>query len=155
MVALPQRDKALCSSAMKIPAALLPKKSLDEYMIQYAQEHTQLGTKLTHMVGIPMIVASIPTAVVSPPAAGALFAGGWALQLAGHYFFEKQKPSFLSDPYYLFVGPVWVAVEWAHLFGMPVPERFAPKAEAKDEAANGVAATTGAKATTETAAAAS
>jgi uncharacterized membrane protein YGL010W len=90
-------------------------------MAQYAREHTQLGTKLTHMVGIPMILASFPTAVVSPPLAGGLFVGGWALQYVGHYVFEKNHPAFYGDPYYLLVGPVWVAVEWAKLFGVPLP----------------------------------
>jgi uncharacterized membrane protein YGL010W len=103
---------------MKIPR---PKHSLSEYMAQYAQEHTQLGTKLTHMVGIPMILASFPTAVVSPPLAGGLFVGGWALQYIGHYAFERNKPAFYSDPYYLLVGPVWVGAEWAKLFGLPLP----------------------------------
>jgi uncharacterized membrane protein YGL010W len=136
---------------MSIPAALLPKKSLHDYMVQYRDEHTQLGTKITHMVGIPMIVASIPTAVVSPPAAGALFAGGWALQFAGHYFFEKQKPSFFADPYYLLVGPVWVAVEWAHLLGLPVPEGVEPPAAVAVEATNGKPADAATAPATETA----
>ena len=92
-----------------------PKHTLSEYMAQYASEHTHLGTKLTHMVGIPMILASFPTAVVSPPLAGGLFVGGWALQYIGHYVFEKNDPAFYSDPYYLLVGPVWVGAEWAKL----------------------------------------
>jgi uncharacterized membrane protein YGL010W len=91
-------------------------------MSQYEKEHTQFGTKLTHMVGIPMIVASIPAAFVNPPVAGGLFVGGWALQFIGHYVFEKNKPAFYGDPYYLLVGPVWVAAEWMQLFGLPVPE---------------------------------
>lgn len=115
---------------------LRPQKTLREYMAQYKSEHTQLGTKLTHMVGIPMIVASIPTTFVSPPVGGALFVGGWALQFAGHYFFEKQKPSFFSDPYYLGVGAVWAAVEWAELFGLPIPEALTPAPE-KTEPADG------------------
>ncbi len=101
---------------------LLPKRSLREYLTTYQQEHTQLGTKLTHMVGIPMIVASFPAAVVSPPLAAGLFVGGWALQFVGHAVFEKSKPSFFADPYYLLVGPVWVAAEWLELFHLPVPE---------------------------------
>ncbi len=103
-----------------------PKQTLRQYMAVYAKEHTQLGTKLTHMVGIPMIVASIPTVFVNPPAAGGLFVGGWALQYVGHYVFEKNKPAFYSDPYYLLVGPVWVAAEWMQLFGLPVPEALQP-----------------------------
>ena len=111
---------------MKLP---LPQRSLREYMTEYKKGHTQLGTKLTHMVGIPMIVASIPTAVVNPPLAGGLFVGGWALQIAGHKLFEKNQPAFFSDPYYLLVGPVWVTVEWLELFGLPVPEALQPLPE--------------------------
>ena len=120
----------------------MPKRSLRDYMIQYRDEHTHLGTKLTHMVGIPMIVASIPTAVVNPPLAGGLFVGGWALQFIGHAVFEKKKPSFFSDPYYLLVGPVWVTVEWLELFGLPVPGALhvPPEAERPHEHANGEAA---------------
>jgi uncharacterized membrane protein YGL010W len=114
-------------------------------MSQYAKEHTKLGTKLTHMVGIPMIVASIPTAFVNPPAAGGLFVGGWALQYVGHYVFEKNKPAFYGDPYYLLVGPVWVAAEWLRLFGLPVPEALTGsnvqgESAAESNTANGEAA---------------
>src|SRR5258708_9811061 len=73
------------------------------------------------MVGIPVFFASFPTVFVSPPLAGGLFVGGWALQYVGHYVFEKNKPAFYSDPYYLLVGPVWVGAEWAKLFGLPLP----------------------------------
>jgi uncharacterized membrane protein YGL010W len=115
----------------------LPQRSLRECLAQYHQEHTKLGTKLTHMIGIPMIVASLPTALVNPPVAGGLFVGGWALQLIGHKVFEKNKPSFLADPYYLLVGPVWVAAEWMQLFGLPLPDVFKPEAEAEQGAAVG------------------
>ncbi len=109
--------------AMKLP---LPQRSLRGYLTLYEQEHTQLGTKLTHMVGIPMIVASVPTAFVNPLAAGGLFVGGWALQYAGHYAFEKNAPAFHTDPYYLLVGPVWAMAEWLQLLGLPVPEAIRP-----------------------------
>ncbi len=112
----------------------LPQRSLREYLAQYHQEHTKLGTKLTHMIGIPMIVASLPTALVNPPVAGGLFVGGWALQLIGHKVFEKNKPSFLADPYYLLVGPVWVAAEWMQLFGLPLPDVFRAEEAGADEA---------------------
>src|SRR5260370_37721173 len=78
------------------------------------------------MGGFRMFVAPIRPVFGSPPAAGGLFVGGWALQYVGHYVFEKNKPAFYSDPYYLLVGPVWVAAEWMQLFGLPVPEALQP-----------------------------
>jgi uncharacterized membrane protein YGL010W len=104
----------------------LPKRSLRQYIALYKDEHTTLGNKLTHMVGIPMIVASLPTSLVNPLAGGTMFVAGWALQFAGHYVFEKNEPAFYSDPYYLLVGPVWVATEWLELFGVPIPEALTP-----------------------------
>ncbi|HXX69699.1 MAG TPA: DUF962 domain-containing protein [Polyangiaceae bacterium] len=104
---------------MKLP---LPRHSLGEYLALYEAEHTKFATKLTHMVGIPMIVASLPTAFVNPPVAAGLFVGGWVLQFVGHYVFEGNHPAFYGDPYYLLVGPVWVTAEWLKLAGLPVPE---------------------------------
>jgi len=116
----------------------VPQRSLREYIAVYEREHTKLGTKLTHMVGIPMIVASIPTAPFNPIAAGGLFVGGWALQYVGHYVFEKNRPAFYADPYYLLVGPVWVAAEWMHLLHLPVPEALRGEAAGAEAArANG------------------
>jgi uncharacterized membrane protein YGL010W len=117
----------------------MPKRNLREYMALYAKEHKQFGTKLTHMVGIPMIVASLPTAFVAPRTALGLFAGGWALQYIGHYAFEGNKPAFYGDPYYLLVGPVWVAAEWMALVGIPVPEAIRPAEDVPAPVINGAA----------------
>jgi len=97
------------------------KKTLEEYMRDYQAAHTKTGTKLTHMVGIPMILASLPVAPFNPLLAGGLFAGGWTLQFIGHYVFEKNDPKFFGDPLNLLVGVVWSLVEWAHLFGIKLP----------------------------------
>jgi uncharacterized membrane protein YGL010W len=104
------------------------RKTLREYLDQYASEHTQLGTKVTHFIGIPMIVASLPIMPFNPPVGGALFIGGWALQFIGHAVFEKKQPSFFEDPFYLMVGPIWVAIEMAQLLGieLPIPGAAAP-----------------------------
>lgn len=90
---------------------LMPRRTFAEYMQSYSEEHTHPMTRLTHMIGIPMIVASLPLIPAAPPLGIGLFAGGWALQLIGHAVFEKNKPAFASDPYYLLIGPVWVAAE--------------------------------------------
>ena len=110
----------------------MPKHSLREYIAIYQKEHTTLGNKLTHMVGIPMIVASLPTTVVNPPLGGTMFTAGWALQFLGHYL-EGNKPAFYGDPYYLLVGPAWVAAEWLELLGLPVPEALTPLPEGTSE----------------------
>lgn len=119
---------------------LKPKKSLRAYMKQYKEEHQHPGTKITHMIGIPMILAAFPVAIVSPPAGAVLFAGGWAMQFIGHGVFEKTKPSFANDFYYLGVGAVWVTVEYMELLGLPIPEALQPEAD-EPKVTNGVAAT--------------
>lgn len=106
---------------------MLMKKSLREYLQQYAEEHQHIGTRITHFIGIPMIVASLPTLPINPPVGAALFVGGWALQFIGHAVFEKRQPSFFADPVYLAIGPIWVAIEMAQLLGIQVP--FAEAAE--------------------------
>jgi uncharacterized membrane protein YGL010W len=119
-----------------------PRHTLREYIALYHDEHKQFGTKLTHMIGIPMIVASLPTALFHPPAAAGLFVAGWALQYAGHYVFEGNKPAFYGDPYYLLVGPVWVAAEWMQLVGLTVPQGLQPATDrARAHATNGEVAT--------------
>lgn len=100
---------------------MLFKKPLHDYLVEYAAGHAQLGTKLTHMVGIPMIVASLPTLPLNPLLGGAMFVGGWALQFVGHYVFEKNDPKFFDDPVNLLIGVIWAAIEWARLFGIDVP----------------------------------
>ena len=85
-------------------------KTLDAYFSQYEQEHTKPLTRLTHVIGIPMIVASVALAGCRPRVAAGLFAGGWALQLLGHKI-EGNRPAFLRDPVYALVGPLWVARE--------------------------------------------
>ncbi len=125
---------------MRNMAFPLPKHSLREYIAMYQKEHTTLGNKLTHMVGIPLIVLSLPTALVNPLAGGGMFVGGWALQFVGHYVFEKNEPSFYNDAYYLLVGPAWVAAEWLELVGLPVPEALTPAPTVQREVhANGEA----------------
>src|SRR5438046_10713541 len=100
---------------------MLMKKSLEEYMRDYAAAHTKTGTKVTHMFGIPMIVASLPVLPFNPLLGGGLFVGGWALQFIGHYVFEKNDPQFFGDPVNLGIGVLWAAVEWAHLVGVELP----------------------------------
>ncbi len=97
------------------------RKSLEEYMREYGEAHRKRGTRVTHMFGIPMILASLPLLPLAPPVGLGLFAGGWALQFVGHYVFEKNDPKFFGDPLNLIVGVIWAAVEWARLLGIKIP----------------------------------
>ena len=96
-------------------------KSLREYLDEYADGHRQLGTRLTHMVGIPMIVASLPVLPFNPLLGGGMFVGGWILQFIGHYVFEKNDPKFFGDPMNLLIGVLWSVMEWAQLVGIKLP----------------------------------
>lgn len=84
----------------------------------YRAAHRHPGTILTHLFGIPMIVVSLPLALLRPKIGLGLFAGGWALQFIGHYVFEHNDPQFFGDPRNLLVGVAWSAAEWAQILGI-------------------------------------
>jgi uncharacterized membrane protein YGL010W len=100
---------------------MLFKKPLADYLVDYAADHLQIGTRLTHMLGIPMMVASLPMLPLNPLAGGALFVGGLALQFIGHYVFEKNDLRSFADPMNLLVGVLWALIEWARVFGIELP----------------------------------
>jgi uncharacterized membrane protein YGL010W len=87
------------------------KMTFHDYM---RQDHQHPVNKACHMIGIPMIVASLPVIPVAPPVGLGLFSTGWAFQFVGHLF-EGKKPSFTRDLRYLAIGPVWITVEWIEL----------------------------------------
>jgi hypothetical protein len=102
---------------MPDPAPTAPRRSWSELMPLYRDAHRRAGTRALHMVGIPLIVASLPLSAVRPIAAAGLFVAGWVCQLVGHFVFEKNDPQFFGDWRNLFVGVAWSGIEWAHLAG--------------------------------------
>lgn len=90
------------------------KKSFHEYMRSYAQDHQHPVNKVCHLVGIPLIVASLPVIPANPPVGLTMFGVGWGFQFVGHAF-EGKKPSFARDWRYLAVGPVWITNEWVEI----------------------------------------
>jgi uncharacterized membrane protein YGL010W len=46
-----------------------------------------------------------------------VFAAGWVIQFVGHYY-EGRKPAFADDVVGLLVGPMFVVLEMAALFGL-------------------------------------
>lgn len=65
---------------------------LKSHMEHYRSQHTTLGCKLTHLVGVPLIALSLPVMLFNWRRGVALFTAGWALQFMGHWVFEKNSP---------------------------------------------------------------
>jgi uncharacterized membrane protein YGL010W len=82
---------------------------------RYKGEHQDRRNQLTHMIGIPMIIASLPLAItiVGLPMAAGLFTVGWGFQFAGHWL-EGNDPAFFGDRRNLIVGAIW----WAQKSGI-------------------------------------
>jgi uncharacterized membrane protein YGL010W len=67
------------------------------------------------MFGVPIIVASLVTVFFAWKLAAFMFIIGWALQFAGHFFFEGNKPVLFADPsnpFTYFYAVIFVAEEW-------------------------------------------
>ena len=91
---------------------LLGNRSWDEWIAQYSASHQNAANRICHLVGIPLIAASL---LLTPLLAihigwwkllAATFLFGWLLQFAGHAF-ERKPPEFFKDPRFLFVGLRW------------------------------------------------
>ncbi len=82
-------------------------------LASYKDDHQNPMNRAFHMVGVPMIVASIPVAatVVGIPIAAGLFTVGWTFQFVGHVF-EGKKPSFVNDKRSLIAGALWAAEKY-------------------------------------------
>jgi uncharacterized membrane protein YGL010W len=81
---------------------------MSSFMEDYRAKHTHPLNRLTHSIGIPLIVVSLPLFFFSWRVALALFVAGWALQFLGHWI-EGNQPAFFRNPVYLFIGPLWIA----------------------------------------------
>jgi uncharacterized membrane protein YGL010W len=79
----------------------------DSFIENYKTKHTHPLNKLTHSIGIPMIVVSLPLFFFNWRWALTLFIVGWILQFVGHAI-EGNQPAFFRNPVYLLVGPLWL-----------------------------------------------
>jgi len=77
------------------------------FMEDYKAKHRHPLNRLTHSIGIPMIVLSLPLFFFSWRMALALFVGGWIFQFIGHWI-EGNQPAFFRNPVYLLIGPLWM-----------------------------------------------
>ena len=77
------------------------------FMETYRQKHQHPLNRLTHYIGIPLIVFSLGFAFVHWKWGLGLFVVGWIFQFVGH-FIEGNQPAFFKNPVYLLVGPLFV-----------------------------------------------
>lgn len=81
-------------------------RALDSRLDEYDRDHAHPANRALHLVGIPLIAASIPIAFTSIPIAVGAFATGWTMQLVGHAI-EGKRPSFTRDTRFMAVGAIW------------------------------------------------
>jgi uncharacterized membrane protein YGL010W len=95
---------------------MLGNRSWESWIAQYSEAHQHPLNRLTHTLGIPMIMASLPMMLAGifwRPVLWygiGLFVVGWALQFLGHAI-EGKPPEFLSDWRFLLVGSRWWAAK--------------------------------------------
>ncbi|AXK18918.1 MULTISPECIES: Mpo1-like protein [Bacillus] len=73
---------------------------------KYRDDHQHPMNKFFHFIGIPTIITSIFILFVNWKLGLSLFILGWIFQFVGHAI-EGKKPTFLSNPAYLVVGPIY------------------------------------------------
>jgi len=88
-----------------------------DLLANYKAGHQHPLNRLTHSIGIPMIVVSLPLFFFNWRGALLLFIAGWILQFVGHAI-EGNQPAFFRNPVYLLVGPLWVLRRAAAVFGL-------------------------------------
>jgi uncharacterized membrane protein YGL010W len=79
----------------------------DSFFDNYNAKHQHPLNRLSHSIGIPLIVIALPLFFFSWRLALAFFVIGWILQFIGHAI-EGNQPAFFRNPVYLIVGPLWL-----------------------------------------------
>lgn len=87
------------------------------FVDNYKSKHRHPLNRLSHSIGIPMIIVSLPLVFSSWRWALALFAAGWLFQFIGHAI-EGTQPAFFGNPFYLLVGPWWLLRRAAEAVGL-------------------------------------
>jgi len=100
--------------------------TLQERFDVYERSHRHPLNRACHALGIPLILASLPLFLFHWPLALALFLGGWAFQLVGHFVFERNLPEFFRSPVYLAVGPLYFVRKLLRREAPPSPRTGSP-----------------------------
>lgn len=106
-------------------------EAIDEFWTRefalYLYEHRHPLNRMTHMVGVPIILVSLGLAIWwqswSLLVAGQVV--GWAIQVAGHRI-EGNRPALLKRPISFLMGPLMVLIEFLEPLG--VHPRFVRRA---------------------------
>jgi hypothetical protein len=93
-------------------------KSIDQALAYYSSQHTTLGCKITHMIGVPMIVVAFVCLFFNWTLFIQLELVGWFLQLIGHFVFEHNTPVILeaATPSIFAAALIFVWQLWRRLF---------------------------------------
>jgi len=89
----------------------------ESFIENYKAKHQHPLNRLTHSIGIPLIVISLPLFLFNWRLALLLFVVGWILQFVGHAV-EGNQPAFFRNPMYLLVGPWWLLRRAAAAVGL-------------------------------------
>ena len=92
----------------------------DSFIEDYKAKHQHPLNRLSHSVGIPLILISLLLFFLNWRWAQALLVAGWTMQFVGHAI-EGNQPAFFKHPMYLLVGPWWVMRRAAAAIGLLKP----------------------------------
>ena len=95
----------------------------ENFIANYKAKHQHPLNKLSHSIGIPMIVVSLPLFFFNWRWALVLFIVGWILQFVGHAI-EGNQPAFFKNPVYLLIGPLWLLRRAASVVGLGKPKEL-------------------------------
>lgn len=77
------------------------------FIERYKIDHQHPLNRLSHYIGIPMILLSLVLFFIRFKLAIVFFIAGWIFQFVGH-FIEGNQPAFFKNPIYLLIGPLFV-----------------------------------------------
>lgn len=100
------------------------------FMEAYKAKHTHPLNRLSHNIGIPLIVVSLLLFFFSWRPALALFVVGWIFQFIGHWI-EGNQPAFFRNPVYLLIGPLWLVRRALSAIGLTKPAANSPAKRAR------------------------
>jgi uncharacterized membrane protein YGL010W len=89
----------------------------ESFADNYKAKHQHPLNRLSHTIGIPLIVISLVLFFFNWRWALALFVVGWIFQFVGHAI-EGNQPAFFRNPFYLLVGPWWLLRRAASAVGL-------------------------------------